>query len=284
MKDYIVNLGLNEQATITPSKSVLSGKLYTDYQSQLNQYVTHDLLYEYTPNFNGGYVIFVDPGPWPELIKHDKRLQDKYGSSIVEYADVIKEFMMNSMKLAFQIDPGTVNASADNYNLRHLNQNVFSYDTKINNISITYLEERNLVEFTHMMWIDFMSDLKKGFVDLPDEYLAKDTDIFYPVPYYGQIWAYAYNPIDLRPREIVKYVGVFPSNDTLSDSFGQRGQNNHYMKNIQYNIVDHDRSVYPTTKKMSSNDHFSKFYTDSVLFREFIDLCVEKGLLRPYKG
>jgi len=284
MKNYVVNLGINEKSTITPTKTVLDGRLYNDYQSQLNQYVTHDLLYEYTPNFNGGYIIYVDPGPWPDLLKRDKRLQDKYGSSLQEYINAIKEFNMKSMKLAFQIDPGAVNVSADNYNLRHLNQTVFSYETKISNISITYLEERNLVEFVHMFWIDFMSDLKKGFVELPSEYLARDTDIFYQVPYYGQIWAYAYNPIDLRPREIIKYIGVFPTNDTLSDSFGQRGQNNHYMKNISYNVVDYDRAVYPTTVKLPSNEHFQKFYRDSVLFREFIDLCVENGLLGNYKG
>jgi len=284
MKNYVVNIGINEKSTITPTKTILDGRLYNDYQSQLNQYVTHDLLYEYTPNFNGGYIIYVDPGPWPDLLKRDKRLQDKYGSSLQEYINAIKEFNMKSMKLAFQIDPGAVNVSADNYNLRHLNQTVFSYETKISNISITYLEERNLVEFAHMFWIDFMSDLKKGFVELPSEYLARDTDIFYQVPYYGQIWAYAYNPIDLRPREIIKYIGVFPTNDTLSDSFGQRGQNNHYMKNISYNVVDYDRAVYPTTVKLPSNEHFQKFYRDSVLFREFIDLCVENGLLGNYKG
>ena len=284
MKNYVVYIGINEKSTITPTKTILDGRLYNDYQSQLNQYVTHDLLYEYTPNFNGGYIIYVDPGPWPDLLKRDKRLQDKYGSSLQEYINAIKEFNMKSMKLAFQIDPGAVNVSADNYNLRHLNQTVFSYETKISNISITYLEERNLVEFAHMFWIDFMSDLKKGFVELPSEYLARDTDIFYQVPYYGQIWAYAYNPIDLRPREIIKYIGVFPTNDTLSDSFGQRGQNNHYMKNISYNVVDYDRAVYPTTVKLPSNEHFQKFYRDSVLFREFIDLCVENGLLGNYKG
>jgi len=147
------------------------------------------------------------------------------------------------------------------------------------------LEEKNIVEFIHYLWIEFMKDLKKGFVELPDEYLADDTDIFYQVPYYGQIWAYAYNPVNLRPKEIVKYIGVFPSSNNLSDEFGQRGENNHYMKSITYNVVDFDRSVFPYTMKnnLSSNYCFNHFYNVSKLFRDFIDTCTEHGLLSKYR-
>jgi len=284
MKEYTVNLGINEAATIVSPRSRESDSPYITQQSQMNQYVTHDLIYEYTPNFNGGYIILVEPGPWLELLKYDSRLRDKYGSALDGFESVVKDFILKSMKLAFQIDPGSVNVSADNYNLRHLSQNVFSYETKISSVGITYLEEKNMVEFIHYLWIEFMKDLKKGFVELPDEYLADDTDIFYQVPYYGQIWAYAYNPVDLRPKEIVKYIGVFPSGNNLSDEFGQRGQNNHYMKNITYNVVDFDRSVYPATEKAVSAEHFNKFYQMSRLFRNFIDTCAEYDLISPYQS
>ena len=285
MKEYTVNLGINEAATIVSPRSRESDSPYITQQSQMNQYVTHDLIYEYTPNFNGGYIILVEPGPWLELLKYDSRLRDKYGSALDGFESVVKDFILKSMKLAFQIDPGSVNVSADNYNLRHLSQNVFSYETKISSVGITYLEEKNMVEFIHYLWIEFMKDLKKGFVELPDEYLADDTDIFYQVPYYGQIWAYAYNPVDLRPKEIVKYIGVFPSGNNLSDEFGQRGQNNHYMKNITYNVVDFDRSVFPlhTNKITFSNKDFENFYNKSKLFKDFIDTCVEYGILGEYQ-
>ena len=279
MVDYTIDMGLNEKSTIVNGDDVYKETTYNMFQGELNKFVTHDLLYNYTPNFNGGYIILMDPGPWYELLKFDRKLKERYGEKLDEYMKNINKFMLNSLKLAYQFNPGAVSVNSDNYNLRHINQQLFSHEAKINNISITYLEEGNIVEHTHYLWIEFMKDLKKGMVDLPDKYLAKDTDIFYQVPYFGQVWAYAYNPVDLRPREIIKYVGVYPSNDALSDSFGQRGQNNHFMKDISYNVVDFNRSVYPVTEHMASGEHFAKFYKDSVLFKDFIDTCVTLGLL-----
>ena len=281
MGSYVIDMGLNEQATLTGiQSSEKKPKLpYSKQQLEMNQNMVHNLLYDYVPNFNGGYAVLLDPGPWPDLLKYDKKLKDRYGEELNTYAKLAKSFILYTMTLIYQIDPGSVNVSSDNYNLRHLNQQLFSYESKINSISITYLEEKNVVELVHFLWIEFMKDLKKGLVDLPEKYIAKDTDMFYQVPYYGQIWAYAYNPVDLRPREIVKYVGIYPTNDSLSDSFGQRGQNNHYMKNINYAVVDFDRSVYPVMGKHTSAEHFKKFYKDSVVFEDFIDKCTGIGLI-----
>ncbi len=281
MKNFTVDLGLHEDASIAGVRGAdnMDKLPYSKQQIEMNSYVTHDLIYNYTPNFNGGYVVLLDPGLWPELLKYDRKLRDEYGERLNQYTQLAKNFILHTMKLIYQIDPGSVNVSSDNYNLRHLNQQLFSYESKISSVSVTYLEEKNLVEHTHYLWIEFMKDLKKGLVDLPDEYIAKDTDLFYQVPYYGQIWAYAYNPVDLRPREIVKYIGIYPSNDALGDSFGQRGQNNHYMKNIPYNVVDFDRSVYPITEHCTSEGHFDNFYKESILFKDFIDTCTSLGIL-----
>ena len=298
MKTYIVDLGLSEKASIInteepvsstattlnaalhgPQPSGASRSIYDKKQAQFHQYTVHDLLYDHLPSYNGGYIIIVDAGPWYNLIELDKKLQNKYGSALSKYIDIAKDFVYNSPKLAYQIEPGAVNVNSDNYNLRHMSQNLFSSESKITSVSITYLEEHNKVEFSHYLWIEIMEDLKKGFIKLPDEYKAKDTDIFYPVVYYGQIWAYSFDPLTLRPRELVKYTGVYPTNTNLSDSFGQRGQNNHYMKNISYNVVDTDRTVFPHTKKQSPGDDFQEFYDESALFREFIDTCGEYNIL-----
>ena len=245
MADRLIDLGL---AMRTPDTSTGAKTAdYDDSQINLMKYVTIDLLYEHTPNFNGGYIVVVDPGPWIDIVDKDPHLNDKYGSKISEYKNIIKEFIKKSPRYVYTIDPGSVSAGADNYNLRHMNQNVFAYETKISNFSLTYLDEFNIIEIVHHLWYEFMRDLKKGHIDLADidsKWLARDTDIFYPVPYYGQVYAYAYNPVDLRPREIIKYIGIWPSSENLSDSFGQRGQNNHYMKNIQYYAVDYERHVY----------------------------------------
>jgi len=279
MKEYTVNLGISEKASIPTSMKEDSSSPLAQEQTQFHQYTVHDLLYEHTPSYNGGYIIIVEVGPWLKYISLDKRLKDKYKASFDKYIDVANAFVMNSPKLAYQIEAGSVNINSDNYNLRHMNQNLFSNESKINSVSVTYLEEYNQVEFTHYLWIEFMKDLKKGFIKLPDEFKAKDTDIFYPVIYYGQIWAYSFDPVSLRPREIVKYVGVYPTNDNLSDSFGQRGQNNHYMKNISYNVVDFTRAVYPHTRRQTAGEDFNDFYKDSALFREFIDTSREYGIL-----
>ena len=70
----------------------------------------------------------------------------------------------------------------------------------------------------------------------------------------------------------------------MSDSFGQRGQNAHYMKNISYSVVKAYRSVYPISKMKESKDHFESFYNESAIFKEFIDYCYDIGILGDYNA
>jgi len=268
---YSIDIGINEKATIIQPDTITHDSPYNAAQSKMNQYVTSDLIYNHVPNFNGGYLIFIEPGPWIDLLKLDKHLNEKYSNKIDEFIDSAKSFSLKSPKLAYQIEAGAVSVGSDSVNLRHMNQSVFSHESQISSVSITYLEEYNIVEFTHYLWVEFMKDLKKGYIDLPDKYRASDVDVFCPIPYYGRIWAYSYNPVDLRPRSIILYNGIYPSNDNLSDAFGQRGQNNHYMKNISYNVVNFDRSVYSIKKNIHPSQHFDEFYRSSKVFKNFID-------------
>lgn len=295
--EFTINITGAANDSLTPSASASANQYTTGaeaplidisatdfYQSLENSVQQHILksvstgIYElYNPQINGGYVILVELGPWIELLDRDEHLKERYGNVTSTIIQKLKKFQSSSPMLAYTIDPGTISSSSDTYNLRHFGLPIFSYETKIETITVTYLEtDDNLVSLTHDIWVQFMADLKRGDIDLSDLYgPATNYDIAssmtYPIFYYGAIWAYAFNPVDLTPKILMKFIGVYPSAMTLSETYGNRAANEHYMKAINYHVADFDRAVYvDDSPSIPSIQKFSNFANQSYLVNEFM--------------
>ena len=268
-----------EAPLIDISSTEFFQRLENDVQQHILKSVSTGIYESYNPQINGGYVILVELGPWIELLDKDENLKSKYGqSSIDSIRSKLIRFQTKTPMIAYTIDPGTIASSSDTYNLRHFGLPIFSYESKIETITVTYLETSdNLVNLAHDIWIQFMTDLKRGDVDLSELYgPSANYDIAssmtYPIFYYGAIWAYAFNPIDLTPKMVMKFVGVYPSAITVSETYGNRAANEHYMKAINYNVADFDRAVYvDNVQSVPSITKFSNFTEQSYLMREFMN-------------
>ena len=243
-------------------------------QKDMLQKVTVDYGSEYVPNFNGGYIILVELGPWISLVKSEYDWFKDYYVFLDEHFFSI--FESRSPMLAYNIEPGNLTNSSDSYNMRHFELPIFSYRTKIDSISVTYLEDRsNIIQMVHDLWSKFMEYYKLGYIKTPENFYKTDTDYFYSVPYYGAIWAYAYNPFDFTPKAVMKFIGVYPDNSSYADIFGNRSATEHYMKAINYRVIDTDRAIYSPSMldptKGSAADHIETFASGSPLMKQFVD-------------
>jgi len=254
-------------------------------QRDMLDIVTHSYMYDHNPQLNGGYIILVQPGPWAtsEFINADSHLEAELSTSGRSdlLMNILQPFESESTKIAYNIEPGNQIAASDSYNLRHHSLSIFSYDQKIEQVTVTYLEnKKNMVHTLHDVWMKFMDHVSKGYVDM-SSVLANETEYFFKIPYYGAIWAYSYNPFTLAPKHVMKFIGVYPDNLSNTDVYGSRDKTEHYMKAVSYKVSNSYRSSYIDSESTTTPaQKFNNFIAQSKLMKEFVEIFRNRNLIK----
>ncbi len=223
-----------------------------DFNKVATRLTTYEILKNYVPNINGGYLIFINLGPWINYPASENSSDSINGA----LDNMLTRFIEISPTLAYSIDVSNRSVGSDSYNLRHISHDIYGYETKPTSVTVTYLEnDQNIISTVHHSWLNMMNKMIKGVIPIFDSDLANDTDIFYSIPYYGEIFAYSFNPITGMPKQLIKYIGIYPDATGFTEDFGSRDKSEHYMKSISYKVSD----AFYATFNNSTNDLENSF-------------------------
>ena len=291
MLDKSVSGNLAEANKVSPTqiieeniKSKSSGfaRALSNVQNDMLLKTTLAYQTQYEPHINGGYIILIVLGPWINDIADVKLTNTERANSAGLYNLTLEDyqkFQELSPSIAYSIEPGSISTAADNYNLRHHQIDIFSYENKIESVTVNFLEDKsNIVNAIHDNWIKYMKYIKLGIIKTKlsgDMRYDSNGSYFYPVPYFGKIYAFSYNPLDYTPKSILTFVGVYPDSVSFTEDFGTRDHTEHYMKSITYKVADYRHDIFKSNisriGSQTASDKIESFVKESLLMKEFMD-------------
>lgn len=257
--------------------------------ANLQKYLHFETTFGYrrfNPHVGGYYYIQLVPGTWINQIsgtemgmgltlsgkeswsgfhKNDndrnfawKLLHPNYNSNMIK--TVHKHFG----KFATDIDIPQFIMEYESISGKNRNLNYASKIQYGGDFSITFLENwSNDIFRYHKLWIDYITLLRKGYIELPPEYNKNvKTNDFIPMPYLGAVWVTIHAPFTNDIRGLIKIMGASPVNLPFKEILGDRGNNHITTFTLNYKSTDMIFKFYETDSDLSNCEFFQEYLKD----------------------